>query len=82
MLSPWIQREVAQSKRGSASNPIPMPKQVHRRAASRVRPATGSLPILAPALQVATLDVLDLLLDYCQFHHATGRSDKARLQQS
>ena len=34
--------------------------------------------VLHTLLQVSS-DVLELLLDYCRFHHAQGRSDKVRI---
>ena len=82
LLSPWMNREVTHNKRGTPGNAIPMPKQVRGGPGPRLRAQhiPSSPPTCAAVCkQVATSDVLDLLLDYCQFHHAAGRSDKARL---
>ncbi len=85
LLSPYIAREVLKQGKGhSEEEPLELPRQVGTIAfnahASRSTPATQldyqqSCSRCRLCLQVTT-DVLQLIVQYLDFHRVQGRSDK------
>lgn len=80
LLSPFIQREVLRCGHGLAqADPVVLPKQVFRALRQALLLVLRQDSLIGETHQMylqVNPNVLNLLLDYCRFHRAPGRSDK------